>query len=336
MNKPNFLVIGAAKSGTTSLYHYLNQHPDIYMSPQKELNFFALQPIDNIDDNPVDSDGKWRYDWLYENAITDLDAYHRQFDGVTSETAIGEASPLYLYSSTVPKLIRRYRPDMKLIVILRNPVDRAFSHYMQYVQRGHETLTRFSDAIDAEPIDHPSIWWGHRHFVRLGFYHTQLSRYYQQFGSSQIRVYLYQNFCTHPRRIMSSIFEFLEVDPSFVPDTSIRHNKGSMPQNPALHQGMLALNRFLQTDNVGNRLLRKMLPDSIQRAGSALRVTIQKKNLTKRQPTMSKRDRQRLITLYRDDILQLQDLLQRDLSIWLDDGSVQSTLTQPEFQHMPT
>lgn len=104
---PNFLIVGAARAGTTSLYYYLKQHPDVFMSPKKEIDFFDVD----------------------KNFEKGLDWYERYFEGYTGQKAIGEASPLYMYLEKVPKRIAKVIPDVKLIFILRNPVDRAYSHY---------------------------------------------------------------------------------------------------------------------------------------------------------------------------------------------------------------
>jgi hypothetical protein len=122
MTMPNFLIIGAAKSGTTSLHHYLKQHPQVYMSQIKEPSFFAFEGT-----KPA-IPGPWKR-WAAHNFITDIQAYRSLFQGVSDEVAIGEASTIYLVHPTAPQRIRHYVPDAKLIAILRDPAERAYSNY---------------------------------------------------------------------------------------------------------------------------------------------------------------------------------------------------------------
>jgi Sulfotransferase family len=169
---PNFLIIGAAKSGTTSLYHYLNQHPQIYMSPEKEPEFFALEGRKLDFDGP---DGKEVINRrIQRNRPTNIEEYRALFEGVSGETAIGEASPWYLYSVQAPSRISYYIPGVKLIAVLRNPVERAYSLFLYLRLRGQEPLSDFSQALQAEEVrkrDNWEWWW---YYKDVGFYHAQL------------------------------------------------------------------------------------------------------------------------------------------------------------------
>ncbi len=162
MPTPNFFVIGAARSGTTSLYHYLKQHPQIYISPVKEPRFFAFKGVaDNLDSyyEPSGSD-------IVKESITSFEAYCALFQGVSCEKAIGEASPLYLWSSKACENIHQTIPDAKLIAILRDPVERAFSHFLL-----NKESNCFAQAVQDE-LSHVRDGWfsGWRHIAR-GFYH---------------------------------------------------------------------------------------------------------------------------------------------------------------------
>ncbi len=261
MVMPNFLVIGAAKAGTTSLYHYLNQHPQIYMTPIKETNFFALEGL------PVDFCGPGDQDYIKRFAITDKQSYQEQFQGITSEHAMGEASPLYLYSIVAPSRIRHYIPDVKLIAILRHPVDRAYSSFLHLLRDGREFITDFARSLEEEELRTCSNWEHIWHYRQMGFYYRQLKRYYDLFNRCQIRVYLYDEFNQSPGRILLDIFQFLNVDETFMPDTSIRHNETSITQD--------------------------------------------------KRPPLLPEVRREMIKAYQEDILQLQNLIQIDLSKWL-------------------
>jgi hypothetical protein len=235
MVMPNFLIIGAAKSGTTSLYEYLKQHPQIWMSPVKETNFFALEG------ETLDFRGPGDQDYINRFSITKIEDYLNLFQGVDNQVAIGEASPLYLYHPTTPKRIQHYIPDAKLIVILRNPVDRAYSSFLHLVRDGREPLRNFAKALQEEEVRIHSNWEHIWHYKQVGFYYVQLNRYFNTFYKQQIKVYIFEDFITNPVWILKDIFQFLGVDDSFIPDMSIRHNVSVIPQDQKPAELMLKL-----------------------------------------------------------------------------------------------
>lgn len=296
MVMPDFLIIGAAKSGTTALYHYLKQHPQIYMSPTKETEFFAFEGEILNFQGPGD---------MPRRSITHIDDYQAQFQGVVDETAIGEASPLYLYSSKAPERISHYVPQAKLIVILRDPIARAYSQFLMFIRDGRETIFDFATAIQAEEARIRSNWaWGW-HYTKLGFYYVQLKRYFDRFSPNQIQIYLYEDLNSKPIDVLQNIFDFLEVDATFVPDISVKHNISGMPKNEAIH-------RFLTKPHAIKTMLKPLVPTSLSQQ---LKRNWTNQNLSK--PQLLPEVRSQLIPVFQDDILKLQDLIQRDLSAWL-------------------
>lgn len=294
MTLPNFLIIGAAKGGTTSLYYYLSQHPQIYMSPVKEPRFFALEGEDLNFSSP---------DELFiENSVICFDDYQKLFDGVTDEIAIGEASPLYLYSKKAPSRIKHYVPEVKLIAILRDPVDRAYSSYMHYVREGYEKYS-FSEALEAEEKRIQENWVYMWYYKRCGYYYEQIKRYLDIFDSSQIKVCLYDDLRNDTSLFLKDIFDFLGVDKSFTPDLSILNASG-VPKSRLLYN-------LLDRGN-SIRSAFKMLPQDLRRA---VANPLRKWNLEK--PSLSPDIASELRHIYRNDILSVQDLLGRDLSLWL-------------------
>jgi hypothetical protein len=149
---PNFLVIGAGRSGSTSLYHYLAQHPQIFMSPVKEPKFFALEG--HALDFRGPGDERIRVD-----TTTTLTAYRSLFDGVRGELAVGEASTLYLSHEAAADAIARHVPEMKLIAILRDPAERAHSAFQHLTRDGYEPLANFEDALCDEPRRMAEGWY---------------------------------------------------------------------------------------------------------------------------------------------------------------------------------
>ncbi len=303
MPMPNFLLIGAAKAGTTSLFYYLKQHPQIYMpisKTQKEPDFFALEGE------------KLEFPWAkgifkMKSRITDINSYRALFDGVTTEKAIGEASTLYIYSEKAPQRIKHYIPDAKIIAILRDPVERAFSHYLFWTSQGFEPDTDydFAKAIKAEPQRIKDGWSASWHYIQRGFYYQQLKRYYEIFDCRQIKVYLYEDLRANQTTLNQDIFRFLEVDDSFVPSFAKNHNRTQVPKNRTV-------NILLNRPNPLKAIVKQLIPTNIRKKISD---SIKAKNQGK--PKLSPKIRQQLIAVYREDILQLQDLIGKDLSLWL-------------------
>jgi hypothetical protein len=292
---PNFLIIGAGRAGTTSLYHYLNQHPQVYMSPIKETNFFAYESEDQ--------------DRLKRNSfpITSIEAYRVLFQGVTNEKAIGEASPRYISSPVAAQRIKYYIPHAKLIAILRNPVERAYSSYLMHTRDGRETRT-FPQAIREEELGMADkLLYGQRHYVYLGFYYTQLVRYFNLFDRTQIAVYLFDDLKADATGVLKDIFRFLDVD-EFVLDMSIRYNVSGIPANKIL-KPLLGRSQTTYT-------LRRIFPVWLRQTALNFWEAWRSRRLIK--PPLSTEVRGKLIAVYREDILQLQDLIQRDLSKWLE------------------
>ncbi|MGK7947666.1 MAG: sulfotransferase [Xenococcaceae cyanobacterium] len=296
---PNFLVFGAAKSGTTSIYKYLEQHPDVFMSSFKEPGFFAFEG-----ETPT-LNGPGAQKWVDKWVVTDLESYQKLFTDYNGEKAIGEASPYYIYYPKSAATIYKHVPNIKLIAILRNPVDRAFSNYVWAVRDRAESITDFQDALAAEENRIKENWGPKWHYKNQGFYYRQLKPYYELFKKEQIKIYLYENFVKQPVAVMQDIFDFLEIDDSFVPDMSRKHNTSRIPKNKFWHQ-------FLDKPNPFKSIIKPLLPLDFRQN---LKQNAKEKNLFK--PTITSGIRQQLIAEYREDISKLQDLIGQDLSKWL-------------------
>ncbi|MDJ0533047.1 MAG: sulfotransferase [Xenococcaceae cyanobacterium MO_207.B15] len=294
MTMPNFLIIGAAKAGTTALHEYLQQHPQIYMTPTKETNFFAFEGEVINFQGPGD-------EALKDFSITDLSTYQAKFAQVTNELAIGEACPSYLYIPQAVPRIKKYIPDTRLIVILRNPVERAYANFLHNVRDDREPHQDFALALQDEATRIANNWEWFWHYKQIGFYGKQLQRYYELFSPNQIKIHLYEDLKEQPIKLLQDILNFLEVDPNFIPDMALRPNKSGMPKNKIIHQ-------LLTKPNPLKTILKPLFP-------TKLRQKIQHNNLTK--PQISSDVRQQLRDLYREDIIKCQDLIRRDLSGWL-------------------
>jgi Sulfotransferase family len=290
---PTFLVIGAARAGTTSLYAQFARHPGVYMSPVKEPNFFAVAGERPSYRGP----GEDRLQW-----ITELAAYAELFRDAAPEAARGEASVLYLYSPKAAERIQHYVPSAKLIAILRDPVARAFSAFSYLKGRGSEPLD-FQEALAAEEHRIEAGWSHIWHYRRMGLYGEQLTRYYERFPAEQIRTVLYDDFEADPVGEMRQLFEFVEVDSSFEPDPGIRYNISGESRSSAL---ALLLRE--------NRLTDRAMP--LIKRFDPLVTRIKRRALVR--PPIPPSAARELSDYYRDDVERLGGLLGRDVSSWLD------------------
>lgn len=246
--------------------------------------------------------------------VKNLGDYKALFQGVSNEKAIGEATADYLYWPDAPKRIKEYIPDVKLIGILRDPVERAYSAYWHMRRDGFEWLQDFSQAIeesDKRTLDNWVFIWRYK---EMGLYSRQIQNYLQFFDSSQIKIYLYEDFSYNPNIILKDIFQFLNVDDTFIPNTSIMYNVSGSPKNRNLQKILTSPHPFLK----------KMIPFT------TFRKYIQRKakelNLNPK-PKISPELRHQILPFFREDILNLQQIINRDLSSWLreaEDGNVRS------------
>ena len=298
MTMPNFLIIGAAKSGTTALHEYLQQHPQVYMTPNKETNFFAFEG-EVIEFNGPGDEG------IKNFSITDLATYQAEFEQVTNELALGEACPSYLYLPKAAQTIKKYIPNTRLIVILRNPVERAYANFLHLIRDNREPHSDFILALEDETTRIENNWEWFWHYIQVGYYGAQLQRYYEMFSPSQIEVYLYEDFKTKPVELIQDICRFLEIDSTFVPDMSYRPNRSGVPKNRTIHS-------FVMKPNLLKDLFKPLLPGIFRQN---IKNQVKYNNLEK--PPISQSAREYLIKLYREDIVQCQDLINRDLSSWL-------------------
>jgi len=296
---PNFFIVGAARAGTTSLYFNLRKQPGIFIPALKELNFFASVDMDGL---------KQRHPWM---RIPRTEAeYLRWFDGGTTANLRGDVSPSYLYDSEAPRRIKHSIPNAKIIAILRQPIERAFSHYLFLRSIGLETKPYY-DAVLEDHYARNKLWLGSHLYVELGMYHQQVKRYLETFGAESIRIYLYDELAADSFAVYEDICGFLGADfrsgQFFEPST--RYNP-STPPNPALNM----LRKIAKQTPVFRGLLSIAGP-WITPILSARGVHTNEKSTIK--PEMDARAVAMLKDIYRPDILELQQLIGRDLSGWL-------------------
>ena len=205
MKKPNFIIAGFPKCGTTSLHHYLNEHPEIFMPEQKELHFFTFKILSKLKNGPKD-------ELVKETQINSSEKYLSYFQNVKKEIAIGDASPSYInYPSEFLK-IKKYLNDPKVIIILRDPINRAYSNYL-HLKREHRETMSFEDAIGAEEeriMNKYSDFW----------YYKFNSTYYQKIVKakttfSNVLILTIEELDKDPIITMKKVYKFLGVNNNF-------------------------------------------------------------------------------------------------------------------------
>ncbi len=284
---PNFLIVGAPKAGTTSLHQYLSQHPEIFMSNPKELNFFSNQEIKE-------------QELYYDNfRINSLERYKDIFAGSIGEKAIGEASVSYLFYPKTPKKIKEIIPDAKIIILLREPISRAYSHYLMDYRLGYVNLS-FDDVVFKRKKD-KNIDLFYQQYIFLGLYYEQVKRYIDIFGKDSVRIYFQDDFKNDPAHILLDVYNFLGVDSGFCHEIEKEHNVFSMPKNKIIY---LLYRSSLRS------LIASLLPSNIKE--KIIEITFEKKQ----KPKMSKQTKKYLYDIYRDDIVNLEKLIGVDLNSW--------------------
>jgi hypothetical protein len=310
---PNFFIVGAAKAGTTSLYHYLAQHPAVYMSPIKEPNYFST----DIDLNAIRPQVKERINLLNIDAfikgpmktnihrafITKEDQYLSLFRHVKNEKAIGDASASYLFSKVAAQNIYNFNSKAKIIIVLRQPVQRMYSHYLMDRRMAVTTL-EFERAL-LEDRANPSQSWGSKSlYYELSEYFEQVKRYYDVFSREQILILLSDELRDDAQSTMQKIFLFLEISPDFRPNLKQEFNSGVLPRNSIVSK--IITNNYLRI-----RIRQAITNKSIK--------NIVKKILFKK-PTEEKiaeETNNNLLEYFSNDIHKLSKLIQMDLSKWL-------------------
>lgn len=288
---PEFFVVGAQKAGTTALHNYIMQHPEVYLPRQKETKFFV--------------EDRW-----YSKGIEYYEPQH--FGGARSGHVAGEVDPDYMYHA--PALQRMAEcldlRRTKFIFVFRDPVERAFSHYLMTYRRGLEDLP-FAQALEHEAQriarDHHSNM--HYSYLSRGYYMRQLDRFLARVERRQMHFALTEDLRRDPVKCLKEVFEFLEVDPDFVPpNIGIQYHRATVPRS-------VSLLRRINGPSPEKRLVRLLIPWKGLR--HALRQRILEWNQTSCfTPVLQDPDRAHLTALFARENERLSNLIGRDLSHW--------------------
>ena len=309
---PNFFLAGAPKAGTTSLYHYLDQHPQVFMSPIKEPNFFAEEVREQNfapslrRDIARDARSLRRYldgpmrERRLGGIVAEWEDYGRLFAGATTETALGEASVCYLWSPAAPERIAGAIPEARILVMLRDPAERAFSQYLHGLGNGSIRWS-FREHIRRNRNHGSGELCAHYPFLEFGMYAEPVRRYRERFGS-RFWVGFHEDFAARPLDVYGEICRFLGLSASFEPSMGRRHLEGQVPR-AGFVATLKRLGVWRAAANMMPRGLRPLARRALVRRPGAIRI----------EPA----DRRYLVDFYGDDIRRLADILGRDLSAWL-------------------
>ncbi len=286
--RPNFFIVGAPKAGTTSMYSYLAQHPDVYLCPVKEPNHFSFESISN-------------QELYYEPSLIESEQeYLDLFRAVRGESAIGEASVSYLYYEEACLRLAAFAPDARILIFLRNPVDRAFSHFMMDRRLGLVD-EEFEEIVDAGR-DSVATALYYQQYVSLGLYTSQVRRYLQAFGPHRVCITFFEDLQRDPLASARRIFHHLGVDTGFEPDVERVYNPYREPRNRVIaalygNRRLRGLGKTLLSGPIATRLKNSLLPKAAK-------------------PTVDERTRARLTETFRPDIEALEELTGRSLEAW--------------------
>lgn len=302
MALPDFMIIGAAKAGTTAMYWYLAEHPEVHMSEVKETNYFAYE---------LDENGQLVYGIpeLHHFPVKTAHAYRNLFERPGNETVAGEASPMYLECPRSAARMHAEIPDVRIICGLRNPVDRAYSDYLMYLRGVGEPFDAERDlSLDAEWVRPTSHW------MQVSRYHDALKRYYDLYSREQIQVFLVDDLKADALTTVQSVYAFVGVDPAYEPDFDTPYNVGGLPASPMLE-------RLFNTGAAVRHAVEPWVP---QQALKWLR-RVRASNMEKA-PPLPLELRQMLTASFADDIRRTAGLIDRDLDHWL---SVEEAVAPP-------
>ena len=284
------------KAATTSLYTYLKQHPDVFMTTIKEPMFF----------NNFQKKNDFKVLGRKTKKITTFEEYYPLFDAVKNEKAIGEASPGYISNTDCPSLIQQHLPDTKIIAVLRQPVARAYSNFLHARRADREPIADFETAFNKETERKAQNWSPLYYYKGKGYYSEQLERYFTLFPKENIKVLLFEDLVKNPVKITQEVFKFLNTDNSFIADTSKKANVSGTPKG-LFGLFIMKLRYYnlipnIQFSNYLPGFIILLIFNSAYKKASPLPPEL-KKRLTH--------------TFYKEDILKLEKLIGKDLQHWL-------------------
>ena len=287
--KVDFFIVGAPKAGTTSLYYYLKEHPEIEMSREKEPNYFS--------DKFIQNQGMY----YGSQRIKSEEKYHSLFNKQDKEVIFGEASVSYLFFDHVAKNIKQYNAEAKIIIMLRNPIDRAFSHYLMDYRLG--LINDSFESVINKKSKNTNASLFYQQYIEVSKYSVQVKRYLEEFDSDNILFIDYDDFKKDTKGIVRKVYSFLGVNTEKKSDVYKKHNRSDMPINNCI--------RFIYS----SALIRRI--SSFLFARRIIEMTKQLLFKQENKPKLSKKTKIQLNEFFREDLLRLTDMIHKDFSKWI-------------------
>lgn len=304
MPLPSFFVIGAAKSGTTALYFYLRQHPELYLPLEQEPSWFAFadqSPQFTAPDDSTPAENVY--------AVTEREEYEALYAEARQGERLGDVSPAYLYWPEAPARMADLVPDARIAVILRHPVDRAYSAFMHAMREGREPIQDFRRALEAEPeriAENCGLMWRYRDFGR---YAGQMKRWFRHFPRENFLIGTYEEFSRDPASFSRRVQSFVGVDGTFIPNTDTRHNASGVPRSRGAYN-------LLRSDSGLARLARVAAPiigmDRMKRIQARLQGSVLER--VPLDPTL----RAELVDEWRPEIEEVADVVDLEIGHWVE------------------
>ena len=276
---PNFFVVGAQRAGSTSLYEFLKQTEDVFVSHIKEPNYFT-----SIDGT-----------YLSPPPIRDKKKYLSLFKKGEDQKFLGEATPEYLSDIEAPKLIHKVSPNAKIIISLRDPVERAFSSYLMFERLGHMKSTFLNVLNECLEKKNKGLK-SPLGLLETGLYYEPVNRYLNIFGPKQIKIIIFEKFIKEPKKTMEEVLEFLDIKSSIDNFKEVIYNKYGVPRGPFL--------RLLVKDKTIDRIIERFISAS---ARKFVKENLLMKNKPK--PKINLEARKILVDFYKEDVEKLEKLL---------------------------
>ncbi len=294
------MVVGAPRCGTTSLHYYLAQHPGICTSAVKEPSFFLFEDTGSGPRPLVDDER------IVTKSVSDPDRYRALFDAATPGQVTGDVSVLYLYAQRSPQLIHAANPDARVAMVLRHPVERAYSHFLYtYTGPAEQVRTAFRVACEAEQGLPETPFTTGTHLLRLSDYGPQVDRYLDVFDREQVLVSLYDDLEESPAAYLAAFCAFVGVDPSFPFDVGTRYNGSSVARRSG-RAAAQAVGRLAPA-------VKSALPSSAAAQLGKLRARLRRKGAP---PPLGAQFRTELAGYFEPSIARVEQLTGRDLSHW--------------------
>lgn len=284
VNKPNFFIVGAPKSGTTNMSYYLMQHPQVFMPDELEPYYFSRLDIPSNYQRPI---------------IRDKEKYFKLFKKAKNKKCIGESSPVYLYSPNAAADLKKHFPNSKIIISLRNPIEIAYSQYLSLQNMAFHQKLSFDEFIEFSEKKILKNEFFIDSILEAGFYSKHIQRFQNHFLDNQIKIIIFEDYIKNPTSIINSIFSFLDVEQltNFKP---VSKNSYRTPQN--------SVSKLILNNSVIRQTSRKLI-------SSKTRSKFGEKFLVKEsvRPTINPSERERLKKIFSNEVNNLEKLLEQEL-----------------------